>query len=194
MKILLRRNVAKLGVIGDVIVVRDGYARNCLIPQGLATIPSEANLRAIDREKEAYLAELTKQKAELETQARLIHGKEFTISARANEEGRLYGSVGPAQVAAAVVKTGLAVDPEQIALDEPIHKLDKYEVTVRFGEDVEAMVVLWVVPTRDSDVPELDPRARAEAEAKAQVAEAEQAAQAEETEGDQPAPAEEEEV
>lgn len=193
MKVLLRRNVAKLGVIGDVVVVRDGYARNCLIPQGLATVPSEANLRAIDREKETYLAELTRQKVELETQARLLHGKEFTISARANEEGRLYGSVGPAQIAAAVVKTGLAVDPEQIALDEPIHKLDKYEVTVQFGEDVEAKIVLWVVPTRDSDVPELDPRVRAKAEAKAET-EAAEAEQAEEAEGDQPAPAEEEQV
>jgi len=154
MKILLRRNVRKLGVIGDIVDVRDGYARNYLLPQGLATAPSEANLRAIEREKEAYLAELARQKAELQTQANLLAGREFTISARANEEGRLYGSVGPAQVAAAMGQAGVTVDPDDIVLDEPIHKLDKYEVPIRFAEDVEATIVLWVVPTHDSDVPE----------------------------------------
>ena len=158
MKVLLRRNVKKLGDIGDIVDVRTGYARNYLIPQGLATPPSEANLRAIEREKEAYLAELAKQKVELQTVARALEGKEFTISARANEEGHLYGSVGPAQVAAAIGAGGTHVDPNDIVLDEPIHKLDKSEVVVRFAEDVEAKVILWVVPAHDSDVAETHER------------------------------------
>ena len=150
MKVLLRRNVSKLGQIGDVVEVRDGYARNFLIPQGLAVIPSEGNIRAVEREKEAYLAELARRRAELETQAKLLQGKEFTITARANEEGHLYGSVGPAQIAAAIGKDGILIEPEQILLDEPIRRLDKYEIAVRFAEDVEAGIVLWVVPPRDA--------------------------------------------
>ena len=150
MKVLLRRNVSKLGQIGDVVEVRDGYARNYLIPEGLAVVPTEGNIRAVEREKEAYLAELARRRAELETQAKLLNGKEFTITARANEEGHLYGSVGPAQIAAAIGKEGILIEPEQILLDEPIRKLDKYELAVRFAEGVEASIVLWVVPLREA--------------------------------------------
>ena len=151
MKVLLRRNIAKLGQIGDVLEVKDGYARNYLIPQGLAMAPTRANLKAIEEDKAAYLAELARLKQELQTQANLLDGKEFTIVALANEEGVLYGSVGKAQIAAAIVEQGVMIDTRNILLDEPIHKLDKYEVTVGFGEDVTATIGLWVVPPKDEE-------------------------------------------
>jgi large subunit ribosomal protein L9 len=150
-KVLLRRNVPKLGQIGEVVEVRDGYARNYLIPQGLALAPTESNLKAIEAERQAYLAELARQRTALEQRAKLLDSKEFTIIARANEEGVLYGSVGPAQIAAAVTQEGFLVDPENIALDEPIRRLDKYEVPVRFDDDVRATIVVWVVPLREPD-------------------------------------------
>jgi large subunit ribosomal protein L9 len=149
MKVLLRQNVAKLGHIGDVVEVRPGYARNYLVPRGLATMPTEANLKAVEAAKQAYLAELAQQHAELEARAKLLEGKEVTITARANEEGHLYGSVGPAQIAAELAKQGAFVEPENIALDEPIRRLDKYEVPVRFAEDVQTTIGVWVVPPRD---------------------------------------------
>ena len=148
-KLLLRRNIAKLGQIGDVVEVKDGYARNYLLPRGLAMAPSEANLKAIEAERQAYLAELAKQRAALEQRAQLLDGKDFTINARANEEGHLYGSVGPAQIAAVVNAEGIIVEPENIVLDEPIRRLDKYEVPVEFDEGVKAMVAVWVVPPRE---------------------------------------------
>ncbi|KPK81185.1 MAG: hypothetical protein AMJ81_10850 [Phycisphaerae bacterium SM23_33] len=151
MKVLLRRNVQKLGRIGDVVDVRPGYARNYLIPQGLALAPSEANIQALEAEKQAYLAELARQRAELETQARLLEGKEFSITARANEEGQLYGSVGPAQIAAAMAKEGIMIDADNIELDEPIRRLDKYEVAVRFLEEVKATIYVWVIPPREEE-------------------------------------------
>ncbi|KKK83896.1 hypothetical protein LCGC14_2788800 [marine sediment metagenome] len=151
MKILLRRNVRKLGQIGDVVEVRDGYARNYLIPCGLATVPSEGNIKAIEREKLAYLAEQARLRQELETQANILDGKEFTITVRANEEGHLYGSVGPAQIAQAVGQKGIMLDVENIVLDEPIRKLDKYEVVVAFDEGIQATITLWVVPPREAD-------------------------------------------
>jgi large subunit ribosomal protein L9 len=149
MKVLLRRNVPKLGQIGEVVTVRDGYARNYLLPQGLALAPSDANLKAIDAEKQAYLAELAQQRAELETQARLLTGKEVTIRARANEEGHLYGSVGPAQIAAAMGKEGTLIDADHIVLDDPLRRLDKYDVVVRLAEGVQATIHVWIVPTHD---------------------------------------------
>jgi len=151
MKVLLRRNVRKLGQIGEVVEVRDGYARNYLLPCGLALQPTEANLKAIEAERQAYLAELAAQRAALEQRAKLLEGKEFTINARANEEGTLYGSVGPAQIAAAVTQEGFVIDPENIVLDEPIRRLDKYEVPVEFAPEVTTTIVVWVVPPRESE-------------------------------------------
>jgi len=151
MKILLRRNVAKLGTIGDVVEVKPGYARNYLLPQRLGVAPSEANLKVIEAEKQAYLAQLAQQRAELEQRASALHGKEVTISARANEEGHLYGSVGPAQIVAALAKEGIFLETEHVALDNPIRQLDKYDVTVRFSEEVSTTIHVWVVPARDVD-------------------------------------------
>jgi len=149
MKVLLRRNIIKLGHIGEVVEVRNGYARNYLLPQGLAMVPTAGNIKAIEAEKAAYLAQVARERAELEARAKLIEGKEVTVVARANEEGHLYGSVGPAQVAAAADREGLVIEAEHIVLDEPIRNLDKYEVTVRFAEGVEAKIGVWVVPPKE---------------------------------------------
>jgi len=166
MKVLLRRNITKLGQIGEVVEVRTGYARNYLLPQGLAVVPSEANLKAVEAEKQAYLEELARQRAALEARAKALDGKEFTIVARANEEGHLYGSVGPAQIAAAVAAEGIFLEPENILLDAPIRNLDKYEVTVQFAEEVTARIMVWVVPPRESEAPSAEaPSSEAEGSA-----------------------------
>jgi large subunit ribosomal protein L9 len=154
MKVLLRQNVYNLGQIGDVVDVKPGYARNYLLPQGIAFQPSEANIRKVEADKQRYLEELAKQKAELEAQAAVVNGKEVTIAARANEEGHLYGSVGPAQIAAALAEENLFVDEKSIQLPQAIRQLDKYDIEVRFNPEVTATIHVWVVPTRHSDVRE----------------------------------------
>jgi len=146
MKVLLQKNVAKLGNIGDVVDVKPGYARNYLLPQGLAVQPTEANMRAIEAAKQKYLEELAKLRSELEAKAKLADGKEVTISARANEEGHLYGSIGPAQIVAALAAENVFVEPEQVVLEHPIRQLDKYEVPLQFAEGITATVGVWVVP------------------------------------------------
>ncbi len=148
MKVLLRRNVPKLGRIGQVVDVRPGYARNYLLPQRLAVEPSAANLKAVEAERARYLQELAARRSELEAQAEAIRGKEVTIAARANEEGHLYGSVGPAQIVSALAEQGLFVERENIVLDSPIRRLDKYDVELIFGEDIKSMIHVWVVPVR----------------------------------------------
>jgi len=149
MKIMLRQNVPSLGTIGDIVEVKDGYARNYLLPHGLAAEPTEGNLRRIEAEKRAYLEELAKQKAAIEARAKLADGREITIAARANEEGHLYGSVGPAQIVEALANENIPVEEENVLLDEPFQSLDKYEVTLGFGHDITARISVWVVPVRD---------------------------------------------
>jgi len=156
MKVLLRRNVSRLGQIGDVVDVKPGYARNYLLPSRLGVTPTEANLKAIEADKQRYLETVAKERAEVEARAALVHGKEVTIAARATEEGHLYGSVGPAQIAAAMVAEGSFIEADDIALDEPIHQLDKYDVRVKFAHDVTATIHVWVVPLREAEGEEGD--------------------------------------
>jgi large subunit ribosomal protein L9 len=162
MKVVLRENVAKLGKIGEVVDVKPGHARNYLLPKGLAFEPTEANLRRVELAKQRYLEELARQRAEVEARAAATQGREITIAARANEEGLLYGSVGPAQIAAALVETGIFIEEGNIALDAPIRRLDKYDVTVKFAEDVTAVIHVWVVPARDSAEGEAEASAASE--------------------------------
>ena len=149
MKVLLRTNIEKLCHIGDVVDVKTGYARNYLLPQGLATRPTEANIKSVEVEKQQRLEELAKIRGEIEARAALVRGKEVTISARANEEGHLYGSVGPAQIVAALAAERVFVEPENVVLEEPIRRLDKYDVELTFAEDVTATIHVWVVPARE---------------------------------------------
>jgi len=174
MKVLLRKNVPELGRIGDVVDVQPGYARNYLLPQGLAYQPNAANLRQVEQEKQRYLEQLAHEREEVEARAQLLDGKEVTIAARANPEGHLYGSVGPAQVAAALAEQGLFVEPENIALEEPIRQLDKYDVPLRFAQDVTATVSVWIVPIRGED----EAGEEAEGEAAPESAEADESAEA----------------
>jgi len=156
MKVLLCRNVPKLGVIGDVVEVKAGYARNYLIPQGVGAHPTKANLEAIEEDKARNLAELSKKREEVESRAEAVRGKEITISARANEEGHLYGSVGPAQICAVLAEEGVFIEPEVVRLDEPIRLLDKYDVPLVFAEGVTATVHVWVVRLREEDDPDTE--------------------------------------
>jgi large subunit ribosomal protein L9 len=149
MKVLLNQNVSKLGEIGEVVDVKPGYARNYLLPQGLATAPTEANIRKVEEQKQRYLEELARQREEIEARARVLEGKQLTIAARANEEGHLYGSVGAAQIAAALAEDGIFIQPENVVLGEPIRQLDKYDVTIRFAQEVTATIHVWVVPIRE---------------------------------------------
>ncbi len=151
MKVLLRKNVSKLGIIGDVVEVKNGYGRNYLVPHGIGIEPTEANIKAVEADKARYLEELAKQRAALEERAKAVDGKEITITSRANEEGHLYGSVGPAQIVAVLAEEKLFVNEEEIVLAEPIRQLDKYNVDVKFSEDVLATITVWVVPLRETE-------------------------------------------
>ncbi|KPK46504.1 MAG: hypothetical protein AMK72_09790 [Planctomycetes bacterium SM23_25] len=146
MRVLLRQDVPELGVIGDVVEVRSGYARNYLLPQNLAVEPNDANLKRVEQER---LDREKRAKERLETLkgiASRLAGASVTIKAKANELGHLFGSVNESHIADALVAEGFKIGPEQIALAAPIRTLDKFRVPVRLAEGVEAEVDVWVVP------------------------------------------------
>ena len=143
-EVLLRKSIESLGRVGEVVRVRPGYARNFLFPHGLAVPPTAENRRLVEKDKvvEAALeAEQAKQRAELV--ARLA-GASVTIEAKSNPEGHLFGSVGPKQVADALVATGYAVEERHVRL-EPVKQLGECEVELHLAADAEAKVKLWVV-------------------------------------------------
>ncbi len=150
-KLLLRRDVPKLGHVGDVVEVSEGYARNYLVPHHLAVEPTPANLKAIEEDKKRAAAERLAQRRALEARAEAVANVEVTISAAANEEGHLYGSVGPREIAAALRDEGHEVEAAQIQIHNPIRQLDSVMVPVVFGEDLKTEVKVWVVRERASE-------------------------------------------
>jgi large subunit ribosomal protein L9 len=177
MKVLLKKTILKLGRIGDVVEVKDGYARNYLLPQRLAVEPTEANLRAIEEEKQKYLEELARLQEQFQATADLIDGKELTIVAKANDDGHLYGSIGPAQVASALGADGAVIDANFIAIDEPFRQVGEYDVEVIFADEIRSK--LHLVVAAEGAEPEADEEPADEVEAVAQADDADQAAAAE---------------
>ena len=151
MKLLLRRDIPKVGLAGDVVEVTEGYARNYLLPQHLAVLPTQANMKAIEEDKRLAEEERKQRRLQLESQAARMRDVEVTIAAACNEDGHLYGSVGPREIAAALRDEGHQVDPKQVQLHEPIRRLDSLTVPVVFADDLRAEVKVWVVRETAAD-------------------------------------------
>lgn len=151
MKLLLCRNVEKLGIVGDIVDVAAGYGRNYLLPHGLATEPTEANVRALAEARRVAEEERIRHRELLERLAQRLEGVEVTIRARANEEGVLYGSVGRRDVASALVDEGYPIEPDQVALSTPIRHLDNVTVELRLADGIRSEVKVWVVREKSSD-------------------------------------------
>lgn len=145
MKILLRRDIAKVGLAGDVVEVKEGYARNYLIPQHLGVEPTKANMKAIEEDKRIAEEERRQRRVRIEEQAAKLREVEVTISAACNVEGHLYGSVGPREIAAALRDEGHIVEAKQVHLHTPIRQLDTVMVPVVFADDLKVEVKVWVV-------------------------------------------------
>lgn len=160
MKLLLQKSIDKLGRAGDIVEVSSGYARNYLLPSGMALEPTAGNLRKIEQLKEIARQEEFEQLQELQAKVKTLQGLEVTIPARANEQGHLFGSIGPSDVAQALAQLGFDdVPAKAIIIDPHIKQLDKYTVDIRLSEEAIAQIELWVVPDsapEDSDQPESD--------------------------------------
>jgi large subunit ribosomal protein L9 len=147
MKVILQKPVDKLGNPGDVAEVADGYARNYLIPRGMAVKAEKGALKQVDTLKRAHSARLSKQKGEYEAIAsRLIAAGPVRIEARAGEEGKLFGSVTGADIADAVAaQVGVTIDRKDVHLDEPIRSTGTHEVRVKLFHEVEPVLTVEVL-------------------------------------------------
>lgn len=145
MKVLLCEDVKSLGWLGDVVEVNAGYARNYLLPQGLAKVATEGNLRAIAKEKGRRTEQRKLDRQQLEEVAKAVEGAEAVVAAKANEQGVLFGSVGASQIAANLRQLGFEVADKVVALDENIKQAGTTQVTLKFTEDLTATVNVVVV-------------------------------------------------
>lgn len=145
MKVLLLKDVRKLGHLGDVVDVNIGYARNYLLPQRVGTHPTEENLKAIEAARQNAAAERARKLREFEELARRMVDVSVTIEAAANPEGTLYGSVGAKEVATALQAAGFPVLADFVILDPPIRTLDNRTVKIEFSDTLTVQVKVWVV-------------------------------------------------
>ncbi len=145
MEVILTKDVDKIGKAGSVLKVKDGFARNLLFPRKLAVPVTAANLKRIEQEKEklSHLAEEKKQEA-LALKERL-EKLSLTISASAQNEQNLYGSVTSQDISAGLKEEGIEIDKNLIILDEPIKSLGVYEVSVKLHPEVQTKIKVWVV-------------------------------------------------
>jgi large subunit ribosomal protein L9 len=145
MEILLQRNVDKLGKIGDIVKVAPGYARNYLLPYGLAVQLTKDNLNRFESVKRKLIAMEQETKEKFQLLAKELEKVSCTIIANSSEEGHLYGSVTARDIAKQLASENLEVDPKCILLDEPIKELGIYKVKIRLHSDVECEAKVWVV-------------------------------------------------
>jgi large subunit ribosomal protein L9 len=146
MQLVLTEDVTNLGKQGDVVEVKPGYGRNYLLPRGLATVPTEHNLRLVARYKQRVVQAREARIADLKVLAEQIKNTPITIDANANEEGHLYGSVGPAEIATALKAKNILADAEHVKMDAPIKELGVFEVKLNLGHDIESTVRVLVRP------------------------------------------------
>jgi large subunit ribosomal protein L9 len=145
MQLVLTEDVPHLGKQGELVEVKPGYGRNYLLPNGLATLPSEHNLRLLERYKQRVQQAREARIADLKVLAEQIQRVTITIESNANEEGHLYGSVGAPEISKALRAKNLNVEPDMVRLEGPIKECALYAVKLHLGHDIETEVKVLVV-------------------------------------------------
>lgn len=146
MEVILREDVPSLGKAGQIVKVKPGYARNFLFPKNLAYEATEGNKKRIQAEQAAHAAKRAAEKGEAEAFATRLGAATVVITAKAGDEGKLFGSIGGNDIATALEKMGHAVDKRRIDLDHPLKAVGEYTVPVKLHPDVVAKVRVTVQP------------------------------------------------
>ena len=145
MRVILKQRVDKLGQTGDLVNVKDGFARNFLLPHGLALEANKANMNAVNAIKAANSALEEKLKQEFQELAKKLGKASWTLSVEATDEDKLYGSVDSLTIARLLKDEGYEVDKDNIILAEPIKSLGAYEVELKLHPQVSAKIKVWIV-------------------------------------------------
>lgn len=145
MQLVLTEDVPNLGKQGDLVEVKGGYGRNYLLPNGLATIPTEHNLRLLVRYKERVRQAREARMADLRALAEQIQRVQIILEANANEEGHLYGSIGASEISKGLKQQHLAIDPDMVRLEGPIKECGQYAVKIHLGYEIDTEAKVLVV-------------------------------------------------
>jgi large subunit ribosomal protein L9 len=145
MKVILLKDVEKLGQKGDVKEVADGYARNFLIPNKLAVLATKAELVKLEEQKKIEAQKAEEELVHFQEIASQIDGLELEIPAKVSEDGKLFGAVAASQIAEKLKEKGFEIKKEQIKTGEPIKEIGEYEATVEFPHNLEAEIKIIVV-------------------------------------------------
>ena len=145
MQVILRERLDNLGNAGEVVDVKPGYARNYLIPQGLAYEATATNVRRIESERARQAQKETATLNEARERAKSIEGISLTFHARAGQEGKLFGSITSADIAEKLAEQGVQLDRRAIELEEPIKALGVTSVPVRLHPQVHPEIKVWVI-------------------------------------------------
>jgi large subunit ribosomal protein L9 len=149
MEVILREDVPHLGTIGDIVKVKPGYARNYLLPRGLATIADKRNVRALEHERRLVEEKRRRAVSAAQAMSEKLAAARVVIAARAGEEGKLFGSVTNIDIERALSEQGFAVERRRIRLDEPIKTLGDHRVTVSLAAGVSCDVTVAVTAVEE---------------------------------------------
>ncbi|MDE2222680.1 MAG: 50S ribosomal protein L9 [Candidatus Omnitrophica bacterium] len=149
MNVILMKNIEKLGQVGDVVKVKDGYARNYLLPRQLGMPATPGNIQRIEKEKAKRLAEYEAERQEALKKAEALGKVSITIAAEVNEQEQLYGAVSESDILEALEAQGQKIDRRSLVLEKPVDALGDFEVGVKLHPQVIAKIRLWVTKKAD---------------------------------------------
>ena len=150
-ELLLLETVDNLGIVGDVVKVKPGYARNYLLPRGLAEAPTQEKIEALAERRAQVEAELKKLAAAQKAMIEKLEGHEITLERSANDAGVLFGGVSQHEIAQHLRDEGFAIEDRHVRLGETIKRLDSYDVPVVINKDLKTEIKLWVVSDRPTE-------------------------------------------
>lgn len=145
MEVVLKKDYETLGKAMDVVAVKDGYARNFLIPTGIAEIATAGNMKAVAESRKMSAKRELRKVGEAQLQASALEKVPCTIKVRVGEEDKLFGAVTALDIAEFLKKENFAIDKKQVLLDEPIRQLGVYNISIKLHRDVNATLKVWIV-------------------------------------------------
>jgi large subunit ribosomal protein L9 len=152
-EVILKEDIPNLGKIGEVVRVRDGFARNYLLPRGLVLVANKKNLKSFEHQKRLVADQKQRMLREAQSVSNQLSGVSLVISMRTGEEGKLFGSVTSIHIEKALKAKGLDIDRRKIHLDEPIRALGDFDIPVRLTADLTVSIKLSVVPEESTRTP-----------------------------------------
>lgn len=152
MKVIFTKDYEKIGTAGEVVNVRDGFARNFLVPKGIAIAANDKNIRELEFHKKVIQKKIAGEYGEAGELATKLSALDISISKKVGEEGKLFGSVTTREIADAIKEKGFEIDHRNIIIDGPIKKSGVYELEIKLFREVKGKIKLWVVAQEEETV------------------------------------------